>query len=156
HTVASGPIKLPADGLFCPDANMPCATPLPSPVNIGGFPIPQAFEWKPTVPLAFVPGSAGATPGLLTDHGVRAFVYAAVDTEDAATGEINFYLNYDFLQSALVPFSPGQVFSVAFDVNAGRFAGRMVITLHCAEGMVVVSGFDNGSPFFDRSADELG
>jgi len=156
NPINPGPIHLQADGLFCADASMPCATPFPSPGNIGGLPIPQAFEWKGTVPLAFVPGSAGATPGLLTDHGVRAFVYAAVDTEPGATGQINFYLNYDFLQSALVPFVPGQVFSVQFDVNAGRFAGRMVVSLHCAEGLVLVSGFDNGMPFVDRPADALG
>ena len=151
-----GPIPLQADGLFCTDATVPCATPFPSPGNIGGFPIPHVFEWQGTTPLAFVPGSAGATPGLLTDHGVRSFVYAAVDTEPGGTGQINFYLNYDFLQSELVPFVPGQVFSVLFDVNAGRFAGQMVVNLHCAEGLVLVSGVDNGVPFVDRPADQLG
>src|SRR5439155_7403122 len=101
NALNTGPIPLQADGLFCTDANVPCGTPFPSPGNIGGFPIPQAFEWQGTAPLAFVPGSAGATSGLLTDHGVRSFVYAAVDAEPEAEGRINFYLSYDFLQSAL-------------------------------------------------------
>ncbi len=150
-----GTIHLQADGRFCTDTGMPCATPFPMPGSIGGFPIPLVFEWQKTTPLAFVPGATGAAPGLLTDHGVRSFVYAAVDSE-GATGQINFYLAYDFLQSAGVPFVAGQVFSVEFDVSAGRFAGRMVVSLHCAEGTILVSGFDNGSPFIDRPADQLG
>ena len=151
NPINPGPIQLEADGRFCPNATLPCVDDFPG--NVGGTPIPADFEWDAFVPLAFVPGPNGATPTLLTDHRARSFVYTGVDSE--GNGQLNLYLMYDFLHR-LTPFGAGDNPTVTFDVAAGPFTGRMTVSLHCAEDLVLVSGFDNGVPFADRDASQLG
>jgi hypothetical protein len=148
----SGSIPLQADGRFCPNASVPCNADFPG--NVGGVPIPANFEWQAITPLAFVPGPAGATPALLNDHGARSFVYTGTALEEGSTNEVNIYLAYDFL-SRLDAFGADEHPTVLFDVTAGTFAGPMVVSFNCPDG-VTVSGLENGVPFSGRDGSLLG
>jgi hypothetical protein len=151
NPINQGPIHLEADGRFCTDVTVPCATEFSG--NDSATPIPGDFEWRGFVPLAFVPGPDGATATTLSDHSARSFVYSGVDNEGG--GLLNLYLMYDYLHR-IEPFGPDDHPSVTFDVGAGRFAGRMEVSLHCTENRVLVTGFDDGIPFTDRDGVLLG
>jgi hypothetical protein len=85
-------------------------------------------------------------------------VYAALDTAgEAGPSALDLYLMYDFLHRT-TPFGAGEHPTVGFDVNGGRFQGRMVVTFLCeaTPQRVVVAGFDNGVAFSGRDGAALG
>ena len=146
-----GTIPLHADGVFCADTSNPCTNGFAG--NTGGVPH-RPFEWDGITPLAFKAGVASATPTLLNDSNLDVLVYSAVDSNNDA-GQLSFFLMYDFPHRT-TPFGTNDHPTVTFDVAGGRFAGRMVVTLDCSTGNLLVDGFDNGVAFSGRSGSDLG
>ena len=148
----TGPIPLEADGLFCESPPIPCVAPFAG--NSGGVPIAADWEWKSATPLSFASGAGTATPLTLGDHAADSFVYTQTQEEDPPSGALALYLMYDF-PGRTTPFTPAQCMTVAFDVAGGRFLGPMSVHI-CGDGSVLVTGVDNGTPFTDRPAGDIG